>query len=191
MTWNTGGRRLAATLVACLVGTWLAALAPLPALAHEGDSDQASVLVLQAIGLIVNKPGDMDAIGDKINDALNAPKKEGVDLAQIQAAKDALDKGDMGQAHTLLQQSLQGGASMQAAAGEETGTTVVHDALNPRGHLAGGDWVLLGISVLALALGGWLAVRYRPHESVRVLRRQLATPSSDPIPGSSGGGADD
>ncbi len=157
---------MAATLVACLVGTWLAALAPLPALAHEGDSDQASVLVLQAIGI-------------------------GVDLAQVQAAKDALDTGDMGQARTLLQQSLQGGAPMEAASGEETGTTVVHDSLNPRGHLAGGDWVLLAISVLALALGGWLAVRYRPHESVRVLRRQLAAPPSDPTPSSSGGGADD
>ncbi len=182
---------MAATLVACLVGTWLAALAPLPALAHEGDSDQASVLVLQAIGIIVNKPGDMDEIGDKIDDALNAPKKEGVDLAQVQAAKDALDTGDMGQARTLLQQSLQGGAPMEAASGEETGTTVVHDSLNPRGHLAGGDWVLLAISVLALALGAWLAVRYRPHESVRVLRRQLAAPPSDPTPSSSGGGADD
>jgi hypothetical protein len=183
VTCNTGGRRLAATLVACLVGTWLAALAS-PALAHEGDSDQASVLVLQAVGLIVNKPDDMDAISDKISDALNAPKKEGVDLAQVQAAKDALDKGDMDQVRTLLQQSLQGGAPMQAAAGEETGTTVVHDPLNPRGHLAGGDWVLLAISVLALALGAWLAVRYRPHESVRVLRRQLATPPSDPTPSS-------
>src|SRR6266545_3328858 len=176
MTWKVGRRRVAATLVACLVGTWLAALAPLPALAHEGDSDQASVLVLQAIGIIVTKPGDMDEL---------------VDLEQVQAAKDFLDTGDMGQARTLLQQSLQGGAPMEAASGEETGTTVVHDSLNPRGHLAGGDWVLLAISVLALALGGWLAVRYRPHESVRVLRRQLAAPPSDPTPSSSGGGADD
>ncbi len=182
---------MVAILVAFVVGTWLAALAPLPALAHEGDSDQASVLVLQAIGIIVNKPDDMDEIGDKINDALNAPKKEGVDLAQVQAAKDALDNGNMGQVRMLLQQSLQGGAPMEAAAGEETGTTVVHDPLNPRGHLAGGDWVLLAVSVLALALGAWLAVRFRPPQSVRVLRRQLATPPSDPIPGSSGGRADD
>src|SRR5439155_12651698 len=44
--WNTRRRRTVAILVACLVGTWLAALAAPPALAHEGDSDQASVLVL-------------------------------------------------------------------------------------------------------------------------------------------------
>ncbi len=184
VTWNTGRRRAVAILVACVVGVWLAALAARPALAHDGDSDQASVLVLQAIGIIVNEPGDMDEISDKVDDALKAPDKEGVDLAQVQAAKDALDNGNMDKARTLLQQSLQGGAPMQPAAGEETGTTVVHDPLNPRGHLAGGDWVLLAISVLALVLGGWLAVRYRPPQSVRVLRRQLGTPPSDPTPSS-------
>src|SRR6266508_185213 len=99
VTWNTGRRRVAATLVACLVGTWLAAPAP-PTMCRPGTRP-GSVLVLQAIGIIVNKPGDMDEIGDKIDDALNAPKKEGVDLAQVQAAKDALDTGDMGQARTL------------------------------------------------------------------------------------------
>jgi hypothetical protein len=142
------------------------------------------VLVLQAIGIIVNKPGDMDEISDKVDDALEAPDQEGVDLAQVQVAKDALDNGNMDQARTLLQQSLQGGAPMQSAAGEDTGTTVVHDPLNPRGHLAGGDWVLLAISVLVTLLGGWLAVRFRPPLSVRVLRRQLAAPPSSPTPSS-------
>lgn len=184
VTWNTGRRRAVATLVAGVVGVWLAVLAAPPALAHEGDSDQASVLVLQAIGIMVNKPDDMDEISDKIDDALNAPKKEGVDLAQVQAAMHALDNGTMDQARTLLQQSLQGGAPMQAAVGEETGTTVVHDPLNPRGHLAGGDWALLAISVLVTLLGGWLAVRFRPPQSVRVLRRQLATPPSSRTPSS-------
>jgi hypothetical protein len=180
VTWNTGRRRAVAILVAFAVGVWLAALAAPPALAHEGDSDKASVLVLQSIGCIVSKPNDMDQIQDRINDALQAPDKEGVDIAQVQAAKDALDNGNMDQARMLLEQSLQGGAPMEAAVGEETGTTVVHDPLNPRGQLTGGDWVLLAISILVLALGAWLAVRYRPPESVRVLRRQLATPPSDP-----------
>jgi hypothetical protein len=53
---------------------------------------------------------------------------------------------------------------------------VVHDPVDPRGSLSGGDWILLAISALVVALGAWLAVRYRPHESVRVLRRQLGTP---------------
>jgi hypothetical protein len=144
-------------------------------MAHGGkDSDQASVLVLQAIGFIVNKPGDMDDISDKVNDALDAPMKEGVDMAQVQAAKQALDKGDMDQARTLLQQSLKS-APMETATGEETGTTVVHDGLSTQGHLAGGDWVLLVLSVAAAAVGVWLALRYRPADSVRVLRRRLAT----------------
>lgn len=176
-------------VVAFVVSVWLAAFAAPPALAHEGDSDQASVLVLQAIGIIVNKPGDMDTIGDKVDDALKAPHKEGVNLTRVQAAKDVLDNGNMDQARTLLQQSLQVGGPMQAT-GEETGTTVVHDPLNPRGHLATGDWILLAISVLATLLGAWLAVRYRPPQSVRVLRRQLTMPPSSPTHSSLEGSTD-
>jgi hypothetical protein len=183
VTWKAVRRRAAAMLVAFIVGVWLAALASPPALADEGDNDQASVFVLQAIGCIVNTPNDMDQIQEKIDDALKAPDTEGVDLTQVKAAKAALDNGNMDRARTLLQESLQGGAPMPVAAGEETGTTVVHDVLNPRGNLAGGDWVLLAISVVVLALGAWLAVRYRPHESVRILRRQLRSPSS-PTPSS-------
>lgn len=176
-------RRSTTILAALLIGVWLTTIAAAPALARdEGSSDQASVLVLQAIGLIANKPGGMDDIGAKVDDALQAPNKEGVDMQQVQAAKDALDKGDMDQARTLLQQSLQGGVPTQGAVGEETGTTTVHDPLNTRGHLAGGDWVLLVLSVLAVALGSWLAVRFRPAESVRVLRRQLLTPPPGPTP---------
>ena len=176
LTWHIPVRRLVTTLAALIVGVWLSTIAAPPALAHgSGDSDQASVLVLQAIAFIVNKPGDMDDISDKVDDALKAPKKEGVDLTQVQAAKEALDKDDMDQARSLLEHSLTAGAPMQGATGEETGTTVVHDALNTRG-LAGGDWILLVLSVLVLALGGWLSVRYRPAESVGALRRQLARP---------------
>ena len=175
-TWRTPLRRPVSILAVLLVGLWLTMTASSPAMAHGGkDSDQALVLVLQAIGYIVNKPGGMDDITDKVNDALDAPKKEGVDMAQVQAAKEALDKGDMDQARTLLQQSLKS-APMEAATGEDTGTTVVHDGLSTQGKLAGGDWVLLVLSVLALVLGVWLALRYRPAESVGALRRQLARP---------------
>jgi hypothetical protein len=179
---------LGAFLAALLFGVWLATFNAAPALAHGGnDSDQASVLVLQAIGFITNKPGDMDDVNDKVNDALEAPDKEGVDIAQVQAAKDALDKGDMDQARSLLQKSLTAGAPMTGAKGEETGTTTVHDSLNTRGHLAGGDWVLLVISVLVLALGGWLSLRFQPADTVRALRRRLAPPPTGPTAGSPGG----
>ena len=182
--WNVGRRHGVAILVACVVWVWLAVLAAPPAAADEGDSDQAAVLVLQAIGIIVNTPGHMDEINGKLDDALNAPDREGVDLRRVQAAMDALDKGSMDQARTLLQQSLQAGGPVKSATGEETGTSVVHDPFSPRGHLAGGDWVLLAMSVLATLLGSWLAVRYRPPQSVRVLRRQLAPSPSSPTPGS-------
>lgn len=181
--WRMPSRRPVTILAALLVAVWLTTLVSTPAVAHgEGDSDQASVLVLQAIALIVNKPGGMDDIQDKINDALEAPDKAGVDLAQVQAAKDALDNNNMDQARTRLQQSLQAGAPMQGATGEQTGTTTVHKALNTRGRLAGGDWVLLALSVLVLALGGWLAARFRPADSLRVLRRQLLTQPRGPTP---------
>jgi hypothetical protein len=80
----------------------------------------------------------------------------------------------MDQARTLLQQSLKG-APMEAATGEDTGTTVVHDGLSTQGRLSGGDWVLLVLSVAVLAAGAWLSMRYRPADSVRDLRRRLAT----------------
>jgi hypothetical protein len=167
-----------------MIGVWLTAVAAAPAMAHGGgDSDQASLLVLQAIGILTNKPGAMDDITDKVNDALDAPDKQGVDMAQVQAAKDALDKGDMDQAKALLVKSLGSNPPMTGAKGEETGTTVVHDPLNPRGHLTGGDWVLLAISVLVLAAGVWLSLRYRPPQTIRALRRQLGAPPAGPTPG--------
>jgi hypothetical protein len=76
--------------------------------ADEGDSDQASAYILQAIGCVVSTPNDMDQIQEKIDDALKAPDTEGVDLTRVQAAMDALDNGDIDQARTLLQESLKG-----------------------------------------------------------------------------------
>jgi hypothetical protein len=46
---------------------------------EPGESDEARVLVLQAIALVVNTPDDMMAIDERITDALEAPKPEGVD----------------------------------------------------------------------------------------------------------------
>lgn len=172
-------RRPVAFLVVLLMGAWLAGV-PAAASAHDDEEiDQASVLVLQAIGFIVNKPGDMDDITDKIDDALDAPEKDGVDMAKVQAAKEALDKEDMETARAQLQESL-ASVPMESATGEETGTTVVHDALDTRGDVDLVDWVLLVLSALILALGAWLSVRFRPAESVRGLRRLLASKPRSP-----------
>jgi hypothetical protein len=63
------------------------------------------------------------------------------------------------------------------AAGAETGTTVVLDAYRQPVHLAGEGGVLLALSVVALAAGALLTWRWRPHDSVRRLRRAGASGS--------------
>jgi hypothetical protein len=70
------GRCILAVAVAAMFVLWAG-----PAAAHEGESDEARVLVLQAIALIVNTPDDMHMIEERINDALEAPHKEGVDMS--------------------------------------------------------------------------------------------------------------
>ncbi len=68
----------------------------------------------------------------------------------------------MGEDRTLLQQSLQGGAPMEAATGEDTGTTVVHDPLNLRGHLASGDWSRTPLYIRRASLAN-------PSQTLRVM----------------------
>lgn len=58
-----------------------------PAAADEpGESDESAQLVREAIALIVNTPGDMEGIEEKIVDALEAPKQQGVDLDLVEEA---------------------------------------------------------------------------------------------------------
>ncbi len=64
------------------------------------------MLVRQAIALIVNTPDNTMSIQDKIDDALKVEKKEGVDLALVQQAKQALAAGDLHQTRTLLARSI-------------------------------------------------------------------------------------
>jgi hypothetical protein len=97
-------RRAFALIIAMLL-TGL--VAPQAASAHgEGDSDESLVLVRQAIAFLVNKPGDQMDVEGKINDSLDAPHKEGVNLTVVQRAMDALDAGDMAKVRQLLQQSI-------------------------------------------------------------------------------------
>ena len=81
-----------------------------PAMADEpGESDESRVLVQQAIALIVNVPDDAMAIGERIDDALEAPDTEGTDLAYVEKAKAALSDGDLEQTRDLLQTSIGAG----------------------------------------------------------------------------------
>jgi hypothetical protein len=126
---------------------------------EPGESDDARVLVQQAIALIVNSPDDEMAIAERVEDALSAPRTEGVDLALVRQAEEAVATGDSRRARALLQQAIGGGPYL------------VLDAYDPRGRLDGGDWVLLGLSATTAAGGLVLARRWRPPDTIRSLRQ--------------------
>jgi len=152
-----------------------------PAGADEpGESDESAQLVRQAIALIVNTPGDMEGIEDKIVDAQEAPNQEGVDLALVAEAEEAFEREDMHEVRALLERSIgaqphsgeqdplpigetRGSPGMEMATGAETGIDVVIDELAPDREVSGTDVVgLLALAALAAA-GVWLALRFRPH----------------------------
>jgi hypothetical protein len=168
-----------------------------PASAHEGEQAKAAIDdVRQAIAYIVNQPGNMDAIADKVNDALDSDDKDGVNMDLVSQAKAALEGNDMMQARLLLQASIgavpdlsgtdvrpilhlaPNAGHVPLAVGDETGTNVVYDPLPGRRHLTGTDVVLLSIAAVLALAGLFLAWRWRPHDSIRALRRRLTSPKA-------------
>jgi hypothetical protein len=173
-------RSLGALLVAALVLVLLPGVAG----AHEGESDEASVLVEQAIALIANDAGEA-RVAERIEDALMAPHKEGVDLNLVNDARKAVERpGAEGAAlrdtRKLLLASLGGKLPSAPKAGQlvtgtETGTSVVLDEFRPaRGIADAGDAALFALSLVAIAAGVWLSVRLRPRHSIRELERRAA-----------------
>lgn len=126
----------------------------------DGDegTERAYDLVRQAIALIVDTPADVDAITDKIGDALSAKDQSQVQIALVQRAKDALARGNLHRARALLEKSIgaRGG-----------GRTAAVEAMPGRGSLSGGDWVMLGLSVLVGVVGIVAAVVLRPRHLPR------------------------
>ncbi len=164
-------RALALVLGAVLAGL----VAPPAASAHGGDeSDESLVLVRQAIAFLVNKPGDQMDVEDKINDSLEAPDKEGVNLALVQQAMDAMDAGDMMKVRQLLQTSIgarpyvgtedpvQIGKVPPALTGADTGTLAVLDPMPGRHGLTAGNWAALVAAVVVALAGVALSLRLRP-----------------------------
>src|SRR3546814_16863130 len=94
-----GGIALAGGLAVLTVGGPAAADGP-------GESDESAQLVREAIALIVNTPGDMEGIEDKIVDAQEAPTQEGVDLALVAEAEEAFERAAMHEVRALLARSL-------------------------------------------------------------------------------------
>ena len=152
-----------------------------PAAADEpGESDESAQLVREAIALIVNTPGDMEGIEDKIIDAQEAPNQEGVDLDLVAEAEEAFEREDMHEVRALLERSIgaqphsgeqdplpigetRGAPGMPMATGAETGIDVVTDELEPDRDLSSSDGLGLAARALVAAAGTWLALRVRPR----------------------------
>jgi hypothetical protein len=152
-----------------------------PAWAHgEGESEEGYVLVQQALGHLAHDTtidGIMLAM-EKIDDALGTEDQEGVDVAELQQARAALEAGQTEQGRALLQHSISEAVSeLEPATGDETGTAVVLLALPGRGSLTGADWGVLAASVALVLLGGGLAWHFGPADSVGQLRRLLGNPA--------------
>lgn len=187
--------RLAALVVGVLAG--LLFLGPVvPAQASGGpEPKEARLLVLQSISLIANG-ADVTVVTERIGDALMAPDPAGTDLAMVRQALALLEGGVGGtqgdqalaQARELLTKAIdvraatgygeipppgQVGEGRPAfVTGVDSGTTVVLDELKPaRGVRGIGGVVGLGVGLALLALGAYLARRWRPHSTIRELRR--------------------
>jgi hypothetical protein len=171
------------------------ALSARPAAADEpGESDEARVLVLQAIALIVNTPDEMHEIEERVEHAMEASHKEGVDLERVEQAMAALEDGDLQGTRELLQTAIGAGPFVGPGVpepvgetsgepgrpafpvGAEAGTTVVLDEYRPDTGLDGGDVVVFAVAVATMAAGALMAWWFRPPASVRQLKR--AAPAS-------------
>lgn len=142
----------------------------------DGETTEGYLLVQQALGHLANDTTDygIALAMEKIDDALNTADQEGVDVAELEQARAALEAGQVQEGRDLLQQSISAAISQLARpTGEDTGTTVVLNPLPGRGSLNGGDWGFLLVSVVLLVLGVGLAWRFRPEDNVRELRRRL------------------
>lgn len=174
----------------------------IPASAHTGEATtKASLLVRQAIALIVNTPRNEMAIEDKIKDALDSNDTAGVTLDLVAQAQKTLASGDLHATRTLLERSIGArphlspampvaigstpaaqpatmpgtvidtpNGPMQMAVGDQTGSGVAEDPLSVSTDLSGRELGALIVSIVAIAGGVVLAIRFRPPISLRQLR---------------------
>lgn len=101
--WLLGFR----TLVMALAAGFLILLPLESALAHEGEEEvPAKTLVEQAIALLRRQPDQVEAIRDKILDALGAEDTAGVDLSLVREASKAFESGRIHEAWDLLEEAI-------------------------------------------------------------------------------------
>ncbi|MDQ6751847.1 MAG: hypothetical protein M3017_00160 [Actinomycetota bacterium] len=165
------------SLVGFLVVFLSVTLVGQPAWAHGGQSPtEGYVMVQQALSYLVNEPspaGTAEAL-TKVDAALAAKDQDGVAVAEVQQAKTDLMNGNTQSGRALLQGSIaEAAAALKPAVGEETGTTIMVAPFVSGGSLTVTDWVFLVLSVLVAIGGTILAVRFRPPEGMRDLRRDI------------------
>ena len=170
--------RRTVSLACLLLGFALGLLATAPtALAHGGDESQEGyLLVQQALGHLAHDTSHtgIDLAMEKVDDALAAEDHDGVAIPQVTQAKAALEAGQVESARSLLQDSIKVALSeLPPAVGNETGTKLIAPELPGREGLTGLDWLLLGASVVLVAVGLAMSSVFRPRDSVGVLRRRL------------------
>jgi hypothetical protein len=178
MPYRPGRGRYLITLVATILVVFIGAGT---ASAHGGDeSDEASVLVRQAIAILVNDSGNLAAAAEKVDDAEAAADQEGVDLVLLEEAAAALAAGDGHQARSLLERSIGArshldggdpapiGQVAQPLVGADTGVAIATDPLDVGRDLTTGDWAALGGLLAIGAIGVALSRRFRPVASAAI-----------------------
>ena len=187
---GASGLRTTLQGIACALVVAAMTLVPARAFAHGGDeTEEGYLLVQQALGHLAHETNDegIALAAEKVDDALATKDNDGVNVAEVRRAATALAAHRPAAARALLQDSIQEALNgLPPATGNMTGTTVVMPAMPGRsGGLHGQDVVFLITSLTLGGLGAFLAYRFRPEDSVRVLRRRLSPPASEPPGGGS------
>ncbi len=151
--------------------TGLLALGPAAvAFAHGAEKNvPAKTLVEEAIAIIRTQPDQMDAIADKIKDALDSNDAEGVNLDLVSQAQTAFQGGDLGRTELLLEQAI-GSTPGQPVVSPNSGPRTPPPPTSPPSapaHLraagsspiGGGEGVALLAVAAGLALIGLVVVR--------------------------------
>jgi len=160
-----------------LIAAAFVALVPTGAWAHGGDENTSAYdSVRQAIALIVNSPGNHEAIDDKIGDALVSDDTDRVNLDLVKQAQAAMDREDEHATRRLLEAAI--GARVHTGiadpvpigepaplTGAATGTVAAVDAMPGRYGLTAAAWTTLAVSLLIAAAGVALAFQLRPPSS--------------------------
>lgn len=173
------GRRLRLALFAAFILT-PATLASSAQAHGDHESQEGYLLVQQALAHLAHGTGHdaLDSAIEKVRDAVDAKDQEDVDVAEVRRGMSALEAGRVDEARTLLQDAIAGAfVGRPLATGYDTGTSVVAPTLEGRGPLGAADWLVSAVCACVAAVGVWLSVRFRPHESVGALRILL---TSDP-----------